>query len=345
VLNHGSYLKVALLLCGFNAFSADTVPPTVAIATPEPNAIVSGSINFAADAKDDLGVVGVSFWVDLKLIASEDTTAPYSVTLDTATLRNGLHILTAIARDAANRIAVSRVTIQVQNSVPRRRVMPLGDSLTYGFVDFASPNNEDGGYRRSLWEKLTSIGFSNRVDFVGTLQTGLATIDPDHEGHPGYRIDDVTNEIPIWLTATKPQIIMLMIGTNDLDTGATPRVALERLVTLLNTISTLAPGTHVIVSSLIPVRVNNTHPAIRPREIIEFNIGTEILVRKLNAQGKKISFVDTYWRAALDTSMASLDYGPDGLHPSPRGYAKIAHVWFSTLTPLLFRNWWNDDDD
>jgi lysophospholipase L1-like esterase len=118
---------------------------------------------------------------------------------------------------------------------------------------------------------------------------------------------------------------------------------LLRLATLLNTISTLAPRTRVVVSSIIPVRVNNTHPTITPQAITQFNAGIPTLVRRLAARGKKISFVDMYWRAGLDTSISSLDYGADGLHPSPRGYAKIAQVWFSTLAPLLARD--DDDDD
>ena len=70
-----------------NAVAADLTPPTVAITSPQPNAILTGSIPATANAADDVGVAGVSFWADLKLIAPEDTVAPYSVTLDTTTLK------------------------------------------------------------------------------------------------------------------------------------------------------------------------------------------------------------------------------------------------------------------
>ena len=58
-------------------------------------------------------------------IAAEDTTAPYSATLNTTTLTNGTHTLTAIARDInGNTTTSAPVTITVANAatVPRRRL-------------------------------------------------------------------------------------------------------------------------------------------------------------------------------------------------------------------------------
>src|SRR5205807_2214604 len=62
---------------------------------------VSGTINLTAQAADNVGVVGVKFLIDGTLVGTEDTTAPYQVSLDTATLTAGSHTVTAIARDAA----------------------------------------------------------------------------------------------------------------------------------------------------------------------------------------------------------------------------------------------------
>src|SRR6266496_3489004 len=68
------------------------------------------------------------------------------------------------------------------------RVMPLGDSITDGF----------------------------RVDYVGTLFNGPSNLgDHDHEGHPGWRIDQIDASITGWLRATTPHTVLLHIGTND----------------------------------------------------------------------------------------------------------------------------------
>ncbi len=51
--------------------------------------------------------------------ASEDTSAPYSVTWDTTAATAGPHALTAVARDAAgNRTTSAAVSVTVDNSVP-----------------------------------------------------------------------------------------------------------------------------------------------------------------------------------------------------------------------------------
>lgn len=79
----------------------DTLPPSVAIASPAAGAELSGSAAFAATASDDIGVIGVQFMLDGAALQGEDTTAPYGVTLDTTTVANGAHTVRAVARDAA----------------------------------------------------------------------------------------------------------------------------------------------------------------------------------------------------------------------------------------------------
>jgi hypothetical protein len=64
------------------------------------------------------------------------------------------------------------------------RVMPLGDSITEG-------TQVPGGYRIGLWQRLNTNGY--RVDLVGSQFNGPTSLgDHDHEGHPGWRIDQVT---------------------------------------------------------------------------------------------------------------------------------------------------------
>jgi len=99
--------------------AADSTPPTVSITSPANNASVSGTINIQASASDNVGVVGVQFKVDGANTGEEDTVAPYSYSLNTASLANGSHTLTAVARDAANNTATSAaVTINVNNVAP-----------------------------------------------------------------------------------------------------------------------------------------------------------------------------------------------------------------------------------
>src|SRR5438876_267011 len=94
----------------------DTTAPTVSITSPANGATVSGTITVSADAADDIGVVGVQFFGDGASLGAEDATAPYSISFNTTGASNGLHTLTAVARDAAgNRTTSAPVTITVAN--------------------------------------------------------------------------------------------------------------------------------------------------------------------------------------------------------------------------------------
>src|SRR3982750_1961655 len=87
------------------------------------------------------------------------------------------------------------------------RVMPLGDSITDGF-------NVPGGYRIGLWQRLAAGRYT--TDFVGSQFNGPGGLgDHDHEGHPGWRIDQTDANITGWLRTTTPRTVLLHIGTND----------------------------------------------------------------------------------------------------------------------------------
>jgi Concanavalin A-like lectin/glucanases superfamily/Domain of unknown function (DUF1929)/Bacterial Ig domain/Glyoxal oxidase N-terminus/Fibronectin type III domain len=95
----------------------DLQPPTVAITSPGNGSSVSGTITVTATASDNKSVAGVRFRVDGVDIGPEDTTNPFSISWNSASVVNGSHTLVAIARDAAGNTAVSaNVTVVVTNT-------------------------------------------------------------------------------------------------------------------------------------------------------------------------------------------------------------------------------------
>lgn len=103
--------------------SADTTGPTVNLTAPANGATVQGNVTFSATASDPTvagqttsGMAGVQFRLSGNNIGNEDTSSPYSISFNTATLTNGNYTLTARARDNAGNTTISSSrTITINN--------------------------------------------------------------------------------------------------------------------------------------------------------------------------------------------------------------------------------------
>ena len=107
---------------------ADITPPTVSASMLGS----SGTITLSATASDNIGVTNVEFYIDGALRGS-DATAPYSITLDSMTLSNGSHNLTAKAFDAAGNTTISAAAVfSVDNTPPADTTPPTVSASTSG---------------------------------------------------------------------------------------------------------------------------------------------------------------------------------------------------------------------
>ena len=101
---------------------ADATAPTVSASATG----TSGTITLSASASDNVGVSTVEFYVD-NILKGSDTSAPYSMTLDSTTLANGSHTLTAKAFDAAGNNATSTaVAFSISNVVSQQLILNSG---------------------------------------------------------------------------------------------------------------------------------------------------------------------------------------------------------------------------
>jgi chitodextrinase len=94
----------------------DTTPPAVSITNPLAGN-TSGIVLVEAAATDNVAVAGVQFKVDGVNLGLEDVTFPYSISWDTNLVVDGVHTVTAVARDAANNTSTSSVGVNVLNDV------------------------------------------------------------------------------------------------------------------------------------------------------------------------------------------------------------------------------------
>lgn len=122
-------------------------------------------------------------------------------------LRRPAVVAIVAALVAAFALLTTRPALSAEAAAPTR-IMPLGDSIT------GSP----GCWRALLWNRLQNAGYTN-IDFVGTLgpQGCSVPYDGNNEGHGGILATNMAdqNQLPAWLSATRPDIVLMHLGTND----------------------------------------------------------------------------------------------------------------------------------
>jgi hypothetical protein len=95
----------------------DATAPSVAMTAPAQGATVSGTVTVSASASDNVGVTSVQFKLDGANLGALDTSAPYALSWSTTAVPNGVHTLTAVARDAAgNQTTSATVSVTVSNT-------------------------------------------------------------------------------------------------------------------------------------------------------------------------------------------------------------------------------------
>ena len=207
---------------------------------------------------------------------------------------------------------------------PPVRIMPLGDSITFGF----DPDSVvQGGYRTELYQALSSAGYN--VDFVGTLQDSnppLALGDPDYEGHGGYRIDEIDSGLDGWLAQLDdPDVVLLLIGTNDFWQNFDPNNAINRLENLIAHIATQRPFAKIVVASLLLFGADPTIDS----QIQTFNSNIPGVVTHQVSLGHQVSFVN------LRSCCGPSDLSSDQVHPNLTGYTKIGDAWVPAVTNVI----------
>lgn len=204
-------------------------------------------------------------------------------------------------------------------------ILCMGDSITRG---------EGGGYRVPLRRMLHAR--ARGCAFVGSRED-----DGAHEGYPGFRIRDLlegkeSQEYGTALPAAqtierfRPDIVLLLLGTNDLYL-ADPHDAAHDLLQLLDAIFCATDRTRVLLGSLLPILPgpkpwDMTVPDDVTQRVRTFNCLLSEFPQRCGSGGARLFHADT---AAC--VLAPQDLLPDGVHPTPALYAKLAACWSDAL--------------
>ncbi|WP_437618290.1 SGNH/GDSL hydrolase family protein [Sorangium sp. So ce1151] len=209
------------------------------------------------------------------------------------------------------------------------KIMPFGDSITQGF-------NVAGGYRAPLFHlaleadrDITFVGSAS--DYSVPMVDGV-TFPRNHEGHGGWTIEGnngIAKLVGTSIPNYQPNIITLMIGTNDINGNINLADAPNRLGKLLDSIFMRDPNILVVLAQIVPTRTDSTNNAI-----MAYNAAMPDLVSTRVSMGQHIVLVDMYTAFTNDTNYRQTLLG-DNLHPNQAGYNRMADVWFEALSPYL----------
>ena len=215
---------------------------------------------------------------------------------------------------------------EFQNNQPLR-IMPLGNSITQS-------NSEHYSYRYFLWKKL--IAAHVNFDLVGTLDSNSGgnpewpeymglSFDSDHEGHWGFRADEILAELPEWLSGYFPDIVLLHIGSNDCLQGNSIESTVLEIKQIIGELRNRNSGVTILLARLIPysnTSVNNRINAL--------NSNINGIADETTTSLSKVIVVDQ--NTGFDVKQDTFDGG----HPNESGEEKMAAIWFDALSGFFF---------
>ena len=212
------------------------------------------------------------------------------------------------------------------------KLMPLGDSITRG-IDSCS-------YRSPLARLLQN----NSVEFVGKQgvdarhPAGCTETNFEHAGRAGWRAIDwlKTNSVGETIVygvtrAELPDIVLLHIGSNDINRGELPGEfdlatskgtdTVGRINEMINQIYAASPHTAIYVADLIPWPQDTTIDNYLNLLRIEINK----MVSSRTDNGDRIKLVKLYEGFQPDMMQT------DSVHPNTSGDVYMANKWLEAL--------------
>ena len=163
-----------------------------------------------------------------------------------------------------------------------------------------------------------------------------------HEGHNGYVINDIYGIVPHygiyqnmapWLAKYQPDVIFLMLGTNDI--GLTWQegdlskidVIAENWKGLVRTLQAAMPENSLVVAGAVP--------PIKNSEIFnswakKLNANIRVAVKELSSGTKEVVFADVNG-AVMNNGLAN-SFCSDGGHFNTSGYTAVANAFFGAFS-------------
>ncbi|HJR60097.1 MAG TPA: GDSL-type esterase/lipase family protein [Vicinamibacterales bacterium] len=149
-----------------------------------------------------------------------------------------------------------------------------------------------------------------------------------NQGVNGERSDQILARFERDVISLTPAVVVIIAGVNDVYQGRSAQQVIRQLGAMYDRAK--AGNIPVIAGSIIPYNTATAEQNGRMREINEW-------IRRTSAEDPGVDFVDTRAAAAASDNPDRLFESPDGLHPSPGGYRRMADAIRPVLQTVLNR--------
>lgn len=185
---------------------------------------------------------------------------------------------------------------------PTIRVVALGDSTTAGTPGFRSPV-----------EAPPNGQGDTTSQYAYWLMKAHPQCDVVNCGADGERSDQILARFERDVVARAPRAVVIIAGVNDVYQGRAAGIVTAQLAWMYARAA--EAGIAVVAGSIIPYNTATPEQNARMHEINDW-------IRRQRG----VTFVDTRAAAAAVDNPDRLFETPDGLHPSPAGYRRMAEA-------------------
>jgi len=186
--------------------------------------------------------------------------------------------------------------------------------------------------RRSEWARereqdrgaVVFLGDSITQGWGGGLGAAFPGVKVANRGISGDTTRGVLIRLQDDVLALDPPVVVLLIGTNDLEEGASPETIVGNLKLILAALERHDPKLRVVLDLVFPSSATKKRPADQIQKLNALYLGAA-------RNDARVTALETWRLFADEAGDAKLAEFPDLLHPNEVGYAK----WAAALRPVF----------
>ncbi len=245
-------------------------------------------------------------------------------------------------------------TANAENEALAIKIMPFGDSITSSYSPSSATGAPMSSYRCWLDHMLDAANIYfiySGSQYLDSYQNPLppcgdplTDFDPRHEGYSGWLAADFLDptkdnyidkilDRTIYGTAKTnvPQIVLMHLGTNDLNKYHPISQIVSDLGSLIDHFRARNPSVAVLVAQIIPCAGHDWCS-----QVAALNAAIPAMADQKNTLSSPVIVVDMYsdYDPMVDNDLHNGDY----VHPNSSGDLKIATRWMAAIQQYLNRS-------